>query len=114
MHCHVSNLEWATHAENVQDGFNRGRKSWNKDMKSTTNMTLEDLARESPRLQELAKALWGEEKICLTCGSTVFTSRDSVCMGCMEPKPAPYWQYHLQQMVIAEDPIKYLGEHMDA
>ena len=23
------------------------------------------------------------------------------------------WQYHLQQMVIAEDPIKYLGEHLD-
>lgn len=22
------------------------------------------------------------------------------------------WQYHLQQMVIAEDPIKYLGEHL--
>lgn len=24
------------------------------------------------------------------------------------------WQYHLQQMVIASDPIKYLGEHLDA
>lgn len=23
------------------------------------------------------------------------------------------WQYHLQQMVIAEDPIKYLGDHLD-
>lgn len=22
------------------------------------------------------------------------------------------WQYHLQQMVIADDPIKYLGEHL--
>lgn len=22
------------------------------------------------------------------------------------------WQYHLQQVVIADDPIKYLGEHM--
>lgn len=24
----------------------------------------------------------------------------------------PAWQYHLQQMVIADDPIKYLGEHI--
>lgn len=23
------------------------------------------------------------------------------------------WQYHLQQMVIADDPIKYLGEHLE-
>lgn len=24
-----------------------------------------------------------------------------------------HWQYHLQQMVIADKPIKYLGEHLD-
>lgn len=24
----------------------------------------------------------------------------------------PAWQYHLQQMVIADDPIKYLGENI--
>jgi hypothetical protein len=24
----------------------------------------------------------------------------------------PTWQYHLQQMVIADDPVKYLGEHL--
>lgn len=24
----------------------------------------------------------------------------------------PEWQYHLQQMVIADDPIAYLGEHL--
>lgn len=24
----------------------------------------------------------------------------------------PNWQYHLQQMVVAKDPIKYLGEHL--
>lgn len=23
------------------------------------------------------------------------------------------WQYHLQQMVISDDPIAYLGEHLD-
>lgn len=25
----------------------------------------------------------------------------------------PEWQYHLQQMVISENPIQYLGEHLD-
>jgi len=24
----------------------------------------------------------------------------------------PAWQYHLQNMVVSEDPIKYLGEHI--
>lgn len=26
--------------------------------------------------------------------------------------PVELWQYHLQQMVIADDPIKYLGENI--
>lgn len=42
--------------------------------------------------QDFAKALWGEAN---------------------EPKLwIPYRQFHLQQMVIAPDPIKYLGEAM--
>lgn len=49
-----------------------------------------------------AKALWGEkEEIKSAKGEVLFR---------------PYatgWQYHLQQMVIAEDPIKYLGDYLD-
>lgn len=26
--------------------------------------------------------------------------------------PVPYWQMHLQHMVIADNPIAYLGEHL--
>ncbi len=30
-----------------------------------------------------------------------------------EPDNRPAWQYHLQQMVITDDPVRYLGEHLD-
>jgi hypothetical protein len=33
--------------------------------------------------------------------------------GAMTDMRHPGWQFHLQQMVIANDPIKYLGEHLD-
>lgn len=49
---------------------------------------------------DFAKALWGEE-----------LSDDFV----MFPDGEDYgevWKYHLQQMVIADDPIKYLGENI--
>lgn len=48
--------------------------------------------------QDFAKALWGEE---------VVEADAYADMG--QPQMAPQaWQYHLQQMVIADDPIKYL------
>lgn len=51
---------------------------------------------------DFAKALWGERKILRNVphGVEVDTSH-------------PGWQYHLQQMVIADDPIKYLGDNLD-
>lgn len=51
--------------------------------------------------KDFAKALWGEELI--TSGS------DSLDDSYWELES---WQYHLQQMVIADDPIKYLGENI--
>lgn len=42
--------------------------------------------------KNFAKALWGEE-------DTEFVA-------------TPDWQYRLQQMVIADDPIKYLGDNI--
>lgn len=43
-----------------------------------------------------AKALWGKEQVMGEYGITGLA-----------------WIYHLQQMVIADDPIQYLGEHLD-
>lgn len=47
---------------------------------------------------DFAKSLWipGDETL------EGYTSEDN-----------PLWQVHLQMMVIADDPIKYLGEHLD-
>lgn len=50
---------------------------------------------------DFAKALWPGKHTCQrpNCG-------DGGCTNEYE------WQYHLQQMVIAEDAIKYLGQHI--
>ena len=53
---------------------------------------------------DFAKAIWGEQKI------------DKVVKDEAGIKtyygPHSGWQYHLQQMVIADDPIKYLGDNI--
>jgi hypothetical protein len=58
---------------------------------------------------DFAKALWGvrwdEDRGCKVHASV--HSPDSMGDEYQDP-----WQYHLQQMVIAEDPIKYLGENL--
>lgn len=64
---------------------------------------------------DFARAIWPweEESKCPYCGISFPGSL-------MHPNPCPLadgfyprlWQYHLQQMVIADDPIKYLGEHL--
>ena len=46
---------------------------------------------------DFAKALWGEEY-------------KRMCK--YDPEEYIAWEHHLQQMVIAEDPIKYLEKHM--
>lgn len=51
---------------------------------------------------DFAKVLWGDG--CHTHHQTIHKSDYSTCRI--------NWQYHLQKMVIAEDPIKYLGEHL--
>lgn len=48
---------------------------------------------------DFAKALWSKQ--CKNAGG------DHGTEGCI-----PWWRYNLQQMVIADDPIKYLGEHL--
>ena len=62
---------------------------------------------------EFAKALWGEKPWCIDCQENTVCGRNNVCTNCYERSCGLRWQYHLQQMVIADDPIKYLGEHLD-
>jgi len=54
---------------------------------------------------DFAKALWGEN---------TWIDPVSLEVGVMRhvSPHLPIWQYHLQQMVVAENPIKYLGENL--
>lgn len=53
---------------------------------------------------DFAKALWGEEPMELG-SEPVYPRMDLTTY--IEP-----WKYHLQRMVIADDPIQYLAEHI--
>jgi len=78
---------------------------------------------------EFAKAFWGEEDCCAGCGSfgKFFHYRNktmkeplvlradkktyySCCQGYGYIKD---WQYHLQQMILEENPIKYLDKFIN-
>lgn len=47
---------------------------------------------------DFAKTLWGETQTTLQSGYYHF--------------PGDGWKFHLQRMVIADDPIEYLGRHI--
>lgn len=49
---------------------------------------------------DFAKALWGDTKLTMLEPDVAF------------PKPFERWKFMLQFMVIADDPIKYLGENI--
>lgn len=53
---------------------------------------------------DFAKALWGEKHS---------AHEGQFVDGAHGMRWIPDWQYHLQQMVIADDPIKYLGDHLN-
>lgn len=62
---------------------------------------------------DFAKALWGIDKHDIEFPLDDYGSKDcGNCKGSFLDSPTRCWQYHLQQMVIAEDTIKYLGENL--
>ncbi len=72
-------------------------------------------------MHDFAKALWGEAGQ-HAFGHTEPAQDGHKCWGWQRLKAAksvivplvciPTWQYHLQQMVISDDPIKYLGDNL--
>lgn len=54
---------------------------------------------------DFAKALWGESTDTLIVQNNSLNVKQVVDMN--------GWQYHLQQMVVADDPITYLGDHLN-
>lgn len=62
-----------------------------------------EIARSLIFSHPFAKALWGEEQL--------YTEREAWEGNFKVRVHMTAWQLHLQQMVIADDPIKYLGEN---
>ena len=58
----------------------------------------------------VARALWGEELHHETF--IVPKELNKRFAGTRNLDIKPMWQYHLREMVIADDPIKYLGENI--
>ena len=55
---------------------------------------------------DFAKAFFGEEKIKIECAGCVMKSPPCDCEYPIA------WEYHLREMVIEEDPIKYLEKFL--
>jgi hypothetical protein len=78
---------------------------------------------------EFAKAFWGEEEVCNICGSLIKRKINENGMEYLEYSNdccfyhrrenwnhfelILKWQYHLQQMVLYEEPLKYLKTFLD-
>jgi hypothetical protein len=63
--------------------------------------------------QDFAKAFWGEEdwtRVAYTLFANPPQSRGNILT---EPKLLKPWQYHLQQMVLEENPLEYLTQFLD-
>lgn len=75
---------------------------WKKPGRLTESQSLWELF-YSPHHRNFAKALWGENvywTVILPDGKKEHTNG------------LPKWQYRLQQMVIADDPMQYLADHL--
>jgi hypothetical protein len=67
---------------------------------------------------DFAKAFWGEKRYeHVGCGGVLDVLKEIKCPKCghVEPPLKGYdgWQFHLQQMVISDDPLKYLEKFLD-
>lgn len=89
-------------------------ESWRSNMVMGEGIWLVALIYSPPH--EFAKSLWGEEPYRYTTFLTEETHGEYKKL--LEPPKIDElyvilnWQYHLQQMVIADDPIKYLGANL--
>ena len=67
---------------------------------------------------DFAKAFWGEKRYeHIGCGGVLDVLKEIKCPKCghVEPPLKGYdgWQFHLQQMVISDDLLKYLEKFLD-
>lgn len=93
--------------EAVKNGF-KGAASWKAELIINDS---EFIRRFAPILifnHDFAKALWPEDGF-----KPVLRIRYKAEKAMIPSVPRKgSWQYHLQRMVVAEDPIKYLGQNI--
>ncbi len=76
---------------------------------------LHDYAYNYPCYQhDFAKAFWGEALTCKWCGKVTDEGVSLACHDEFEDGTLVFnWEYHLQQIVLEEDPIKYLEQFLE-
>lgn len=97
----------------IDGGFNPGASENGEPPQQTfTRRMMQDLFFRHAVIfnHDFAKALWGEELHHETF--IVPKELNKRFAGTEELAIRPIWQYHLQKMVISDDPIKYLGHNI--
>lgn len=61
---------------------------------------------------DFALSLWGEELHPYNATKAVQVAIDQGGGKVLVPEALPNWQFHLQQMVVADDPLDYLGKNI--
>lgn len=63
---------------------------------------------------DFAKAFWGKDELCGNCGGFAYINDDGwYCGGdCEAFVRQQAWQYHLQQLVLEEEPLQYLAKFL--
>ena len=58
---------------------------------------------------DFAKAFWGQDEQCTNLYTEAYIDG-----GCLETTSymLPKWQYHLQQMVLEKEPLKYIAKFL--
>lgn len=99
---------------NVKNKFEQLMKNYSieeEGLYSKSSMHPELTAEQIIFNHDFAKALWGEEEWKLVEGEGWVQDKDEVYIsGIADVQPA--FRMHLQQMVIADDKIEYLGENI--
>ena len=104
----------------VKNGY---KTDWYRDGVWTVDETYGDVYEhyvESPTIifsHEFAKAFWGEKDMWYetecTCGGVgIHMSDDTHSEDCARPKAPRGYRFHLQQMVIEKEPLKYLEQFL--
>jgi len=99
--------------EIVEKAFEKA-EFWIPQKESLKNTYIKMLANTKAYFEhDFAIRLWGIEQVCKNCGTTSINILG--CPLCNNNETAykiHRWQWHLQQMILEEDPIEYLKKFL--